>query len=161
MRWTLYAGTHLCFAGLLCSKLRSGPTSWFSIAVAEGLTTDSGVDNTCFVCTVLNLTSFCILTAVATSGVTVPTFGFGIKPRGPKLDPMYQRYALCLGEAITTSNGISPALTRSAKSSIPTTSAPAAFAFSAFAPVRKLLRELFYLYQLAKQLRHEQLGQTS
>ena len=33
---------------------------------------------------VKNAKAFAFLTALATSGVTVPTFGLGIKPRGPK-----------------------------------------------------------------------------
>src|SRR4051812_3345098 len=73
-------------------------------------------------------------TAVATSGVTVPTFGLGIRPRGPRIWPSVPTTRIASGAAITTSNGMSPAFTRAARSSMPTMSAPAALASSALAP---------------------------
>src|ERR1700737_931402 len=73
-------------------------------------------------------------TASATFGVTVPTLGFGINPRGPKIWPNWPTMRIASGLAITTSKSIWPALTFSAKSSKPTMSAPAALAASAFLP---------------------------
>src|SRR5260370_15680350 len=72
--------------------------------------------------------------APATSGVTVPTFGFGIRPRGQKIWPNWPTMRMASGLAITTSKSIWPALTFSARSSKPTMSAPAALAASAFLP---------------------------
>src|SRR5450631_349569 len=73
-------------------------------------------------------------TASATFGVTVPTLGLGINPRGPKIWPNWPTIRMASGLAITTSKSIWPALTFSAKSSKPTMSAPAALAASAFLP---------------------------
>src|ERR1700681_1773752 len=73
-------------------------------------------------------------TASATFGVTVPTFGFGINPRGPRIWPSWPTMRMASGLAITTSKSIWPALTFSARSSKPTMSAPAALAASAFLP---------------------------
>src|SRR3984957_9100131 len=73
-------------------------------------------------------------TASATFGVTVPTFGFGIRPRGPKIWPSWPTMRMASGLAMTTSKSIWPALTFSARSSKPTMSAPAALAASAFLP---------------------------
>src|SRR5574343_629238 len=78
--------------------------------------------------------AFAFLTAVATSGVTVPTLGFGIRPRGPRIWPKVPTTRMASGAAITTSKGMSPALTWAARSSMPTMSAPAALASSALAP---------------------------
>ena len=64
----------------------------------------------------------------------MPTLGLGIKPRGPRIWPKVPTIRIASGAAITMSKGISPALTKAAKSSIPTTSAPAALASSALAP---------------------------
>ena len=64
----------------------------------------------------------------------MPTFGLGIKPRGPRIWPKVPTIRIASGEAMTTSKGILPALTISASSSIPTISAPAAFASSTLAP---------------------------
>src|SRR5271170_1000018 len=73
-------------------------------------------------------------TASATFGVTVPTFGFGMRPRGPRIWPSWPTIRMASGLAITTSKSICPALTFSARSSKPTISAPAALAASAFFP---------------------------
>src|SRR5580704_14367175 len=77
---------------------------------------------------------FAFFTAPATSGVTVPTFGFGMRPRGPRIWPSWPTMRMASGLAITTSKSICPALTFSAKSSNPTMSAPAALAASTFLP---------------------------
>src|SRR5271170_1629934 len=73
-------------------------------------------------------------TASATFGVTVPTFGFGMRPRGPRIWPSCPTMRMASGLAMTTSKSIWPALTFSARSSKPTMSAPAALAASAFLP---------------------------
>ena len=44
---------------------------------------DGTMDDAVLVSTETYLTSLAFFTAVATSGVTVPTFGLGIRPRGP------------------------------------------------------------------------------
>src|ERR1700728_1242000 len=77
---------------------------------------------------------FAFFTASATFGVTVPTLGFGIRPRGPKIWPSWPTMRMASGLAMTTSKSIWPALTFSARSSKPTMSAPAALAASAFLP---------------------------
>ena len=64
-------------------------------------------------------------TAPATSGVTVPTLGFGIRPRGPRIWPSWPTTRIASGLATTTSKLSSPAFTFSARSSMPTMSAPA------------------------------------
>src|SRR6186713_806386 len=73
-------------------------------------------------------------TAVATSGVTVPTFGFGMSPRGPRIWPSWPTTRIASGLAITRSKLMLPAFTCAARSSMPTMSAPAAFASSTFLP---------------------------
>src|SRR5580698_4153746 len=77
---------------------------------------------------------FAFFTASATFGVTVPTFGFGMRPRGPRICPSWPTMRMASGLAITTSKSICPAFTFSARSSKPTMSAPAALAASAFLP---------------------------
>src|SRR5450432_2431466 len=73
-------------------------------------------------------------TALVMSMVTVPTFGFGIMPRGPSTLPRRPTSGIMSGVAIQRSKSILPAFTFSTRSSAPTTSAPAAFASSALAP---------------------------
>src|SRR6185436_4505550 len=73
-------------------------------------------------------------TAVATSGVTVPTFGFGMSPRGPRIWPSWPTTRMASGLAITRSKLMLPAFTCAARSSMPTMSAPAALASSTFLP---------------------------
>src|SRR5712692_8883408 len=77
---------------------------------------------------------FALRTASSTFGVTVPTFGLGMSPRGPSTWPSGPTTFIASGVAITTSKSMNPPFTFSARSSKPTMSAPAAFAFSAFAP---------------------------
>src|SRR4030095_13485409 len=64
------------------------------------------------------------LTAWATWGVTVPTFGFGIRPRGPRTLPRRPTRAIMSGLAITRSKSMKPPWTFSTRSSAPTTTAP-------------------------------------
>ena len=70
-----------------------------------------------------------------TSAVTVPSFGFGISPRGPRIFPSRPTIGIMSGVAMQRSKAISPACTLAARSSAPTKSAPAAFASSAFWPL--------------------------
>src|SRR5512143_2969708 len=73
-------------------------------------------------------------TAPTTSGETVPTCGFGIRPRGPRIWPSWPTTRIASGVAITTSKSILPALMSAARSSKPTMSAPASRAFCALSP---------------------------
>ena len=73
-------------------------------------------------------------TAAETSCVTVPSLGFGIRPRGPRTLPSRPTTPIMSGVATQRSKFISPPLIFSARSSAPTRSAPAALASSAFAP---------------------------
>src|ERR1700739_1306207 len=73
-------------------------------------------------------------TALATSGVTVPVLGFGIRPRGPRTRAMRPTLAIWSGVAIAASNSSQPPWIFSIRSSLPTTSAPADLASSAFSP---------------------------
>src|SRR5680860_1423794 len=76
-------------------------------------------------------------TAFATSGVTVPVFGFGIRPRGPSTRPRRPTLPIMSGVATTASKSSHPPLTLSISSSPPTTSAPASRAASAFSALAK------------------------
>ncbi len=75
------------------------------------------------------------LIAVVTSMVTVPTFGFGIMPRGPSTLPRRPTRPIMSGVAMQRSKLISPLFTISNRSSAPTISAPAFFASSALGPL--------------------------
>ncbi len=65
------------------------------------------------------------LTASATFGVTVPSFGFGIRPLGPSTLPSRPTMPIMSGVAMTRSKSIVPPWIVSIRSSAPTTSAPA------------------------------------
>ena len=80
---------------------------------------------------------FAFLTAFATSFETVPTLGLGIKPFGPRIWPNLLTTFMVSGVAITTSKSKSPFFAISARSSIPTLSAPASRAFLASSPSQK------------------------
>ena len=58
--------------------------------------------------------------------VTVPTFGFGIRPRGPSTLPSRPTSGIRSGVAMQRSKSIVPPWTIVTRSSAPTTSAPAA-----------------------------------
>ena len=73
-------------------------------------------------------------TACPTSSVTVPTFGFGILPCGPRIRPSRPTTGIRSGVAIATSKSVHPSWIRFARSSSPTTSAPAASASRALSP---------------------------
>ena len=76
-------------------------------------------------------------TALATSIVTVPTFGLGILPCGPRMRPRRPTTGMRSGVAIATSKSVKPSSMRSARSSAPTTSAPASSASRALSPLAK------------------------
>ena len=78
------------------------------------------------------LTSF---TALAVSSVTVPVFGFGIRPRGPSTLPSLRTSAMASGVATATSKSVQPSWHFLIMSSKPTYSAPAALAASAAGPL--------------------------
>src|SRR6185312_12268095 len=71
------------------------------------------------------------------SGVTVPVFGFGIRPRGPSTRPRRPTLPIMSGVATTASKSRKPPWIRSIMSSEPTKSAPAARASSARSPLAK------------------------
>src|SRR5262247_2519311 len=74
------------------------------------------------------------LTAFAMSAVTVPVFGFGIRPRGPRTFPSLPTARIMSGVATTASKSMKPPWILSTRSSPPTTSAPAACASFCFSP---------------------------
>src|SRR3954454_3878052 len=77
-------------------------------------------------------------TALRTSMVTVPTFGFGILPCGPRMRPRRPTTGIMSGVAMATSKSVKPSsCTRVARSSAPTTSAPASSASRALSPRAK------------------------
>ena len=68
------------------------------------------------------------------SVVTVPVFGFGIRPRGPSTFPSRPTARIMSGVATTASNSMKPPWIFSTISSPPTTSAPASCASFCFSP---------------------------
>src|SRR3954452_3970475 len=76
-------------------------------------------------------------TALPTSIVTVPTFGLGILPCGPRMRPRRPTTGIMSGVAIATSKSVKPSSTRLARSSAPTRSAPASSASRALSPFAK------------------------
>ena len=74
-------------------------------------------------------------TAFATSNVTVPVLGLGIKPLGPKTRPNLPNIPIQSGVAIKVSNSNQPPEILSIISSAPASSAPASFASVAFTPL--------------------------
>ena len=63
------------------------------------------------------LPDFDSLTALATSSVTVPTFGFGILPCGPSTRPSLETTGpISAGVEIATSKSVQPSSTRAARS---------------------------------------------
>ena len=84
------------------------------------------------------LPAFSSCTALPTSKVTVPSFGLGIRPRGPSTLPRRPTTPIMSGVAIALSNSSQPSswifLTRS---SAPTTSAPASCASLSLSPLAK------------------------
>ncbi|MNE25308.1 hypothetical protein D3C80_1186330 [compost metagenome] len=82
------------------------------------------------------LPAFTSSTALPTSIVTVPVFGFGIKPRGPRIRPNAPTLPITEGIVIITSMSVQPPLILSMNSSNPTNSAPAAFASASLSGVQ-------------------------
>src|SRR6267378_3275492 len=79
------------------------------------------------------LPAFSSFTAFVTSIVTVPAFGFGISPRGPRIFPSAPSCPITSGVATMTSVSIQPSLIFCTYST-PTKSAPAASASLIFSP---------------------------
>ena len=103
--------------------------------VVERTATNGAVHDTGLVDTELHLTSLGVLHSRGNVRRHCANLGVRHQDRvGPEFDPAYPPRASRRGAAITTSKGMSPALTMAARSSIPTTSAPAALASSALAP---------------------------
>src|SRR5215213_5910343 len=80
------------------------------------------------------LPAFVSRTAVATSKVTVPVFGLGIRPRGPSTLPSCPTRRIMSGVAMTASKSSQPPLMRLTASSPPVMSAPASSASLTFSP---------------------------
>ncbi len=74
-------------------------------------------------------------TAVGTSNVTVPTFGFGMRPRGPRTRPSLPTAPIMSGVAMTRSKSRNPSETFATRSSLPAKSAPASRASRSFSPL--------------------------
>ncbi len=111
------------------------------------------MDDAVFVVTVTNLASLAFLTASATFGVTVPTFGFGSGRADPEPGPAGQQRAL----HPESNNNVKvhfAFLDLVSQIFLPTSSAPAALAASAFAPWVNRLRERNGQYRAAVQLHH-------
>ena len=72
-----------------------------------------------------------------TSMVTVPSFGFGIRPRVPRILPSLPTLLIMSGVATVASKSRKPPWIFSTRSSLPTTSAPAASASRALSPSAK------------------------
>eukprot|EP01085_Mycamoeba_gemmipara_P002055 Mycagemm_TRINITY_DN10049_c0_g2::TRINITY_DN10049_c0_g2_i1::g.2055::m.2055 type:complete len:105 gc:universal TRINITY_DN10049_c0_g2_i1:253-567(+) len=83
------------------------------------------------------LPPFTSVTALPTSLVTVPDFGFGIKLRGPKTRPNLPTFAIHAGVVIIMSTSVQPPSILATYSSKPTKSAPAALASSSLSGVTK------------------------
>ena len=77
------------------------------------------------------------LTALPTSNVTVPTLGFGIRPRGPRTRPSLPTAPIMSGVAMTRSKSMKPSWTLATRSSLPAKSAPASRASFSFSPLAK------------------------
>ncbi|MNS88296.1 hypothetical protein D3C72_1222650 [compost metagenome] len=84
-----------------------------------------------------NLPFFSAVTASPTFIVTVPIFGFGIKPRGPRILATLETVAIISGVAIHLSKSNQPPWILATRSSAPTKSAPAFFASASFGPFAK------------------------
>src|SRR5262245_6145146 len=81
------------------------------------------------------LPAFASRTARPTSNVTVPSFGFGMRPRGPSTLPSRPTCPMRSGVAIVVSKSMNPSCTRCTRSSAPITSAPASRASRSFSPL--------------------------
>ncbi len=96
----------------------------------EGGLADAGVDDTSLLDAELDGAALGnALTAPATSMVTVPTFGFGIMPRGPSTLPRRPTSGIMSGVAMQRSKSILPPWTMSTRSSAPTMSCTGSLGF--------------------------------
>src|SRR5215472_1070278 len=77
-------------------------------------------------------------TARPTSKVTVPDFGFGIRPLGPRMRPSGPTLLIMSGVAMATSKSVHPWRTLWTRSSPPTKSAPASWASLTLSPPTKV-----------------------
>ena len=77
----------------------------------------------------LDLAGLRLRTALPTLNVTVPAFGFGMRPRGPSTRPSWPSWPIWSGVAISTSKSSQPSLIFWMYSA-PTKSAPAASRFT-------------------------------
>src|SRR5437660_3334034 len=89
------------------------------------------------------LPPFTSRTARATSCVTVPDFGFGINPRGPRILPSGPTRDIRSGVATAASKSVQPSDTFLTRSSPPTKSAPASWASRALSPTAKTATRTF------------------
>src|SRR3989442_8508231 len=89
------------------------------------------------------LPAFASRAARGTSNVTVPSFGFGMRPRGPSTFPSRPTCPMRSGVAIAVSNSIQPPCTRSTRSSAPITSAPDSRASRSFSPLANTATRTF------------------
>ena len=87
----------------------------------------------------LTLPPLMSLTALVTSLVTVPVFGFGMRPRGPRTRAILPTLPIWSGVATAASKSRKPFWMSSMRSSLPTRSAPAASASAAFSPTAKTM----------------------
>ncbi len=86
------------------------------------------MDNARRVVAELHLPALYSCTTFATSGVTVPARGDGIRPRGPSTCPSGPTRPIMSGDAMQASKSVQPSLIFLARSSWPTSSAPASLA---------------------------------
>jgi hypothetical protein len=114
---SVHIGLHVGFEGFL----------------GEGGLADAAVRDAGLLDAELDRAALGVLDRLRDVRVTVPTFGFGIRPRGPSTLPRRPTRAIMSGDAMTRSKSMKPPLIFSYRSSAPTMSAPAARASSALA----------------------------
>ena len=111
----------------LDDRIHDGLEVLFELLLTKGNLTDRAVDDVCLIETVLDLTGFDVCNSLATSMVTVPAFGVGIKPFGPRTLPRRPSLGIMSGVAMRASKSNQfPFAILSMNSSAPTYSAPAA-----------------------------------
>ena len=79
-----------------------------SLSPGEAHLADRSVDNAGFVDAELDFTRLGFLHRFGDIGVTVPVFGLGIRPRGPRILPRRPTERIMSGVAITASKSIQP-----------------------------------------------------
>ena len=121
------AGTDPCWLQVWpCSGHRSGQPGCPQLVVVERTTADGAVDDTGLVHTELHLTSLGVLHS--RSHIRRHRAHFGVRHQATRAQDLTQTYRqrMASGRSDHHIEGMSPALTMAARSSIPTTSAPAA-----------------------------------